>query len=147
MLGITSMIRADIIRRQFGVVPQFPYLFKGSLRSNLDRTELISDRKLNQVLEEVGLSYLLNHPVDEGGINFSLGERQLICLARVLACDRPIILLDEPTSSLDPLTDERIHSILRTSLKHQTVLAIAHRRESLKDYDTVIELKGGRVSV
>jgi ABC-type multidrug transport system fused ATPase/permease subunit len=83
--------------------------------------------------------------VTEGGGNFSVGERQLICLARVIAAGRSIVLMDEPTSGLDPETDARISEILRTALRDKTVLTIAHRQESLGNYDRIIEMQSGRV--
>jgi ATP-binding cassette subfamily C (CFTR/MRP) protein 1 len=133
------------LRRLFGVVPQFPYLFAGNIRSNLDRLGIVSREKLQESLDAVGLKFSLDHEVAEGGQNLSLGERQLVCLARVIAADRPIILMDEPTSGLDPETDARISVVLATSLKSKTVLTIAHRKESLGRYDRVIEMSGGQI--
>jgi ABC-type multidrug transport system fused ATPase/permease subunit len=146
-IGGRSIHSMDIrcVRRLFGVVPQFPYLFSGSLRSNLDRTGILSDPQLKDALQSVGLNYSLEHEVIEGGQNLSLGERQLLCLARVIAADRPVVLMDEPTSGLDPRTDARIHEILQDSLRGKTVLTIAHRRESLGNYDRVIEMQSGKV--
>ena len=89
----------------------------------------------------------LEHIVREGGQNLSVGERQLVCLARVVAAERKYILMDEPTSGLDPETDARISEILRTALRDRTVLTIAHRRESLGHYDRVIEMQDGRIVV
>lgn len=128
------------LRRMFGVVPQAPYLFAGTIRSNLDRTGTISSEVLEQAMTAVGLRFSLDHIVNEGGLNLSVGERQLVCLARVIAADRKIVLMDEPTSGLDPETDARISEILRTALKDKTVLTIAHRRESLGNYDRIIEM-------
>jgi ABC-type multidrug transport system fused ATPase/permease subunit len=133
------------LRRAFGVVPQSPYLFEGTIRSNLDRLGLISQTALVEALEAVGLDYRLDHKITEGGQNLSVGERQLVCLARVLASNRSFILMDEPTSGLDPQTDARVSQILKTALRDKTVLTIAHRRESLGHYDRVIEMAAGRV--
>jgi ABC-type multidrug transport system fused ATPase/permease subunit len=133
------------LRKLFGVVPQSPYLFAGSIRSNLDRVGTISTKVLDKSMKSVGLRFSLDHAVTEGGANFSVGERQLICLARVIAAGRSIVLMDEPTSGLDPETDARISEILRTALKDKTVLTIAHRQESLGNYDRVVKMKNGRV--
>jgi ABC-type multidrug transport system fused ATPase/permease subunit len=100
---------------------------------------------LQEALHAVGLNFTLDHRVSEGGQNISAGERQLVCLARVIAAGRKIILMDEPTSGLDPETDARINLILRTALKNKTVLTIAHRQESLGSYDRIIELRDGQV--
>lgn len=146
-IGEESIFSLDLLayRRLFGVVPQSPYLFQGTLRSNLDRLGEFEDETLVASLRAVGLPLALDHPIAEGGLNLSLGERQLACLARVIASDRPIVLMDEPTSGLDPVTDARISEILRTSLAGKTVLTIAHRPESLSHYDRIVELRAGRV--
>ena len=146
-IGNRSIFEMDIreLRTLFGVVPQSPYLFAGTIRSNLDRVGTISTEVLEKSMKSVGLRFPLNQAVSEGGANFSVGERQLICLARVIAAGRKIVLMDEPTSGLDPETDARISEILRTALKDKTVLTIAHRRESLGNYDRIIEMQNGRV--
>jgi len=146
-IGNRSIFEMDIreLRTLFGVVPQSPYLFAGTIRSNLDRVGTISTEVLEKSMKSVGLRFPLNQAVSEGGANFSVGERQLICLARVIAAGRNIVLMDEPTSGLDPETDARISEILRTALKDKTVLTIAHRRESLGNYDRIIEMQNGRV--
>jgi ATP-binding cassette subfamily C (CFTR/MRP) protein 1 len=132
-------------RGLFGVVPQFPYLFEGTLRANLDRVGTLGDARLREALEAVGLRLPLDHAIVEGGMNLSMGERQLACLARVIAADRPFILMDEPTSGLDPRTDARVNEVLRTALGGRTVLTIAHRPQSLHLYDHLVELSAGKV--
>src|SRR6187399_1637568 len=104
-----SIFEMDVreLRKLFGVVPQSPYLFAGTIRSNLDRTGTLSNSALEGALKSVGLYFSLDQTVNEGGHNFSVGERQLICLARVIAAGRSIVLMDEPTSGLDPETDAR----------------------------------------
>jgi len=146
-IGNRSIFEMDIreLRTLFGVVPQSPYLFAGTIRSNLDRVGTISTEVLEKSMKSVGLRFPLNQAVSEGGANFSVGERQLICLARVIAAGRNIVLMDEPTSGLDPETDARISEILRTALKDNTVLTIAHRQESLGNYDRIIEMQNGKV--
>lgn len=136
---------AQETRRIFGIVPQNPYLFRGSIRSNLDRSGKVSAKALENALERVGLPHGLADEVSEGGSNFSVGERQLICLARAIANRRSIVLMDEPTSALDPLTDVKITTVLRKSLEGNTVITIAHRLESLKFYDRTIELAQGQI--
>jgi ABC-type multidrug transport system fused ATPase/permease subunit len=142
-----SIFEMDVreLRKLFGVVPQSPYLFAGTIRSNLDRTGTIPTEILEHSMQSVGLPFSLQDTVHEGGHNFSVGERQLNCLARVIAAGRGIVLMDEPTSGLDPETDARISEILRTTLKDKTVLTIAHRQESLGHYDRIVEMKNGRI--
>jgi ABC-type multidrug transport system fused ATPase/permease subunit len=142
-----SIFDVDVreFRRAFGVVPQSPYLFAGTIRSNLDRAGLYSPQALQQAMTAVGLDLPLDHLVTEGGANLSTGERQLVCLARVIAADKKVILMDEPTSGLDPETDARITTILETALRNKTVLTIAHRTESLNRYDRIVEMRAGKI--
>jgi ABC-type multidrug transport system fused ATPase/permease subunit len=132
-------------RRLFGVVPQDPYLFEGTLRSNLDRRGELSDETLLLALKAVELDLPFSLMLQEGGSNLSLGQRQLLCLARVIAAGKDIVLLDEATSGLDPETDARIQVLLTTALRHKTVITVAHRRESLRNYDLIVELDDGTI--
>ncbi len=142
-----SLLHADVrrVRELFGVVPQDPYLFAGTLRSNLDPDDRLPDERLDSALRTVGLDMSLNESVSEGGRNISVGERQLLCLARVLVHDRPIILLDEPTSAVDNITDMKIQRVLHGAFADRTVIAIAHRIDTLRNYDLIVEIRQGRV--
>jgi ABC-type multidrug transport system fused ATPase/permease subunit len=133
------------LRKLFGVVPQSPYLFAGTIRTNLDRIGTLSAGTLERAMEAVQLNFPLDHAISEGGQNLSVGERQLVCLARVIAAGRSIILMDEPTSGLDRETDARIGMVLENALKGKTVITIAHRMQSLQRYDRIIEMQAGQV--
>jgi ABC-type multidrug transport system fused ATPase/permease subunit len=135
----------DTVRRRFGIVPQDPYLFEGTVRRNLDREGMVGQAALRQALEAVGLPLDLDTKVLEGGRNLSTGQRQLVCLARVLVADREIVLLDEPTSGVDVETDAHIQRVLKEALRGKTILAIAHRMQTLARYDWVVELSEGSV--
>ena len=126
-------------------VPQQPYLFQGTVASNLDPSGTAGEADLRAALSAVGLSLDPGAPVREGGSNFSQGERQLICLARALRVPRPFIVMDEPTSAIDNETDVRVQSVLHRDRGAATVITIAHRLETLGSYDLVIELGQGRV--
>ena len=145
-IGGTSIFDRDVseIRNLLFVVPQDPYLFEGSLRSNLDREQLHPDSELEITLERAGLPLPLSTSVTEGGKNLSLGERQLICLARAILSGRPIIIMDEPTSGVDTLTDARVQALITKYLVDRTVITIAHRLGTLIGYDKVIELSYGK---
>jgi ABC-type multidrug transport system fused ATPase/permease subunit len=143
-IGNHSIFDLDVnaLRRHFGVVPQDPYLFMGTIRFNL-MGELcnLSDEILKDALDTVGLDVDLDAKVLEGGKDYSVGERQLLCLARLVLLDKQYILMDEPTSSLDRKTDEQMQRLLTTVLKDKTVITIAHRLESLEHYDLIIEME------
>lgn len=132
-------------RKAFSFVPQFPYLFEGTIRSNLDPEHKMSDSILMKTIRECGCNFQLEDFVQEGGKNLSLGERQLLCLARVMAIrlteGKKIILMDEPTSGLDPISDAKVTHLLSTAFKDCTVITIAHRLESVTLADRIFEFK------
>jgi ABC-type multidrug transport system fused ATPase/permease subunit len=147
-IGNRSIFSVDVncLRAHFGVVPQDPYLFAGTIRFNLVGDLVhVPESDLQRVLSTVGLDIDLDARVLEGGKDYSVGERQLLCLARLILLDKQYILMDEPTSSLDRRTDERIQLLLRTALSNKTVITIAHRLESLEHYDLILELSEGRL--
>ena len=134
------------LRRGMAMVQQDPSLFSGTLRHNLDPTASFGEPELREALGKASLGHLaLDDEVDEGGANLSAGERQLVCLARVLLVKPKILLLDEATSSLDRRTDEAVQAAVR-ALSGVTILSIAHRLETLMDYDKVVVLDQGRVA-
>lgn len=150
-LPITS-VPLDLLRQNLAVIPQDPSLFMGSLRSNIDRYSQKSDADVWAVLEKVGLKPFvqslngqLTYHVAESGSNLSQGQRQLICLARALLMKVKVIFLDEATASVDLETDALIQEVIRTSLDGITLVTIAHRLSTLKDYDQIIELQNGQV--
>lgn len=143
--SIFSMEPAES-RHYFAVVPQDPYLFEGTLRTNLDRYGEKSNQELLTALSLVSLPFELDFGIQEGGINLSLGQRQLVCLARIILSKAPFVVMDEPTSGVDTITDAIMQGILRTELKDRTVLTIAHRLETLSRVDRVIELRNGKVT-
>ena len=147
-IGNHSIFDVEVksLRRHFGVVPQDPYLFMGTIRFNLmGELSDLSDEILLDALKTVGLDLDLDAKVLEGGKDYSVGECQLLCLARLVLLDKQYILMDEPTSSLDRKTDENMQRLLRTVLRDKTVITIAHRLESLEHYDLIIELADGKL--
>lgn len=146
-VGGESLLAMELsqARSFFSVVPQDPYLFEGSVRSNLDRLNEFSDQEIEVALSKVSLDIDLNQTVLEGGRNLSFGERQLLCLARVILSKRPYIIMDEPTSGVDSITDAIIQGVLRSALGDRTIITIAHRLETLARMDRIVELKAGRV--
>ncbi len=146
-----SQLPIDVARSLFAIVPQEPHLFAGTLRHNLDRLAKYSDERLWQVLEAVRLgrdvaqkwSGGLDFHVAEKGQNLSVGQRQLICFARALLLDAPIVLMDEPTASVDLETDAAIQLTVKTLFRDKTMLIIAHRLETVQDCDVVFVMDQG----
>ncbi|KAL9971726.1 hypothetical protein ACROYT_G017928 [Oculina patagonica] len=139
-------------RRYISVLGQSPVLFSGSLRKNLDVLEQFEEADLWRALEDVQLKEFvgslrgqLDHELLEHGANVSVGERQLICLARVLLQRNKIVILDEPTAHVDPDTEQTIWNVVREKLRDSTVITIAHRLNTIKDCDMILVLQNGQV--
>ncbi|XP_078363095.1 ATP-binding cassette sub-family C member 4-like [Oculina patagonica] len=148
-----SSIQLQESRRCISVLSQTPVLFCGTLRKNLDPLKKHRDDELWNVLEEVKLTSLienlegrLDYELLERGENLSVGERQLICLARTLLQQSKIVILDEPTANVDPNTEKTIWSTVHEKLKNSTVITIAHRLNTVKDCDVILVLKEGQVA-
>lgn len=137
----------------FGVIQQSTYLFNTTLRDNLliGRADA-TDEELESALDSVGLHALrmrlprgLDTLVDEAGLRFSGGERHRIALARILLQDAPIVILDEPTVGLDPLTEHDVITEILDHLEGKTVLMITHHLMGVSRMDRVIYLKEGSI--
>jgi ABC-type multidrug transport system fused ATPase/permease subunit len=141
------------LREALCIIPQEPVLFKGTFRSNLDPFGEYTDEELWNALELSHMKeYVMNTPdqlnteIVEGGQNISIGQKQLLCLTRViLKKNCKILVLDEATSALDPHTDQLIQESIRNVFKTQTILTIAHRLDTIKDYDKIMVLHFGEL--
>ena len=147
-----SHFKLNRLRTQISVIPQDPMLFTGTLRFNLDPSDQFSDSEIWSSLEHVQLRGLvaslqggLLASVQEDGRNFSVGEKQLLCLARALLRNTRILVVDEATANVDHLTDAKIQRTLRTSFTNQTVLSIAHRLNTVIDYDRIVVMDKGEI--
>ncbi|KAJ3040385.1 Multidrug resistance-associated protein 4 [Rhizophlyctis rosea] len=152
----TSDLGLEDLRSRMSIIPQEPFCFKGTLRFNIDPFNVYDDAQIWRVLEAVelksvveGLPGKLDAEVSENGSNWSVGERQLICLARAILKKTKVIVMDEATSAVDLRTDAVIQEAVRDAGRGMfgsaTVLTIAHRLNTVIDYDMVLVLDDGQV--
>ena len=154
-----SEIGLHHLRHSVAMIPQDPLLFSGTLKSNIDPFGKYSDEEIVDSLkkahiwedlkeessEEDPVKKKLYSKIDEEGSNYSLGQRQLICLARALIRNPKILLMDEATASIDLKTDKLIQEMITKEFKDATVITIAHRLNTIINYDKILVLDKGRV--
>ncbi|KAI0371499.1 multidrug resistance-associated ABC transporter [Pilatotrama ljubarskyi] len=153
----TDSINLDALRSNITIIPQVPELLSGTLRQNLDLFSQYDDAVLNDALRAAGLFSLqdesdegritLDSPISSGGSNLSVGQRQILALARAIVRQSKLLILDEATSAIDYETDTVIQNSLRQELgKDVTILTIAHRLQTIMDADKILVLDGGCIA-
>ncbi|XP_060564564.1 ATP-binding cassette sub-family C member 10-like isoform X2 [Ruditapes philippinarum] len=149
-----DLIHLDLkdIRSRLAIIPQDPFLFSGTVRENLDPTGMYKDSELWSVLEKCHLKEVVQRlgglcgDVAERGRHFSVGQRQLVCLARALLTKAKILCIDEATASVDLETDMLIQQTIRSEFVDSTVLTIAHRINTIMNSDRVLVMNDGKVA-
>ncbi|KAK5996011.1 ABC-type transporter cicA [Cladobotryum mycophilum] len=158
-----SSLRLHDVRSRLAIIPQDPVLFRGTVRSNLDPFNEHTDMELLSALGLAGLTpedestdndskneqpsqIYLDSIVKEDGLNFSLGQRQLMALARALVRDSRIVVCDEATSSVDMETDQKIQRTMEKHFSGKTVLCIAHRLRTILGYDRICVIDAGQIA-
>ncbi|KAG8864769.1 hypothetical protein FRB96_003355 [Tulasnella sp. 330] len=151
----TASLNLDALRSNVTIIPQQPELMSGTLRQNLDPFSEHDDAMLNSCLRSAGLFSLqqeddedkigLDSSVASGGTNFSLGQRQIIALARAMVRRSKVYILDEATASVDYKTDSAIQEVIASEFNDMTLIIVAHRLQTIMSSDKILVLDAGKV--
>uniref|UniRef100_K3WSA3 Uncharacterized protein n=1 Tax=Globisporangium ultimum (strain ATCC 200006 / CBS 805.95 / DAOM BR144) TaxID=431595 RepID=K3WSA3_GLOUD len=147
-----SRMHLQTLRSRLSIIPQSPVLFKGSMRAYMDPFEDYDDAAIWTAFEKVGMKDMvssldskLDHELSENGENFSVGERQMLCLARALLRRSRVVVMDEATASIDHGTEKKLQAMIAHEFANATVVTIAHRLATVLESDRVLVLENGNV--
>ena len=145
-----SKIGLEILRQSLTIIPQEPIILEGNIRDNIDPSKTYNDTEILNTLKEVGLNDFmsdkdLDYKIEENGNNISVGEKQLICIARAILKKTKIILMDEATANIDYRTESALKKNINEDMKESTVMTIAHRIKTIINYDKILVLKEGSI--
>lgn len=145
-----STVPRQTVRERFNAIPQDPIFIKGSIRANLDPLSISTDSAIEASLRKVDLWTVIEsigglESMREAESFLSQGQRQLFCLARAILNPSQVVVLDEATASVDLYTDELMQRIIREEFKGRTIIAVAHRLQTILDFDRILVLDKGKV--
>jgi ABC-type multidrug transport system fused ATPase/permease subunit len=147
-----SSMSLRTLRSRLSIIPQSPVLFKGTLRAYMDPFNEFEDEKIWAAFAKVHLTDMISnldgklmHELSENGENFSVGERQMLCMARALLNKSRIVIMDEATASIDHATEKKLQEMINRDFSEATVLTIAHRLATVLDSDRIMVLSDGKV--
>ena len=146
-----SYIGLDLLRKSLTLIPQDPFLLKGTLKYNIDPFNETQNEEIIQTLKRIGFEYtesddkIMDKLIEQGGSNLSVGQKQLICIARAIIRKRKIVVMDEATANIDMNTEKIIQKALDLLLKNCTIITVAHRIKTIENYDKILVLDEGKV--
>ena len=145
-----SKIGLEILRQSLTIIPQEPIILEGNIRDNIDPSKTYNDSEILKLLKEVGLNDFmadknLDYKIEENGNNISVGEKQLLCIARALLKKTKIILMDEATANIDYRTEAALKKNIHEDMEESTVITIAHRIKTIINYDKILVLNEGEI--
>ena len=146
-----STIGLELLRNNITIIPQDPCILEGTLKYNIDPFNLNSNEKIVEILKNIGFEYtenddkILDKNIEQGGNNLSVGQKQLICIARALLRKTKIVVMDEATANIDMNIEQIIQKALNLFLKNSTVITVAHRIKTIINYDKILVLDAGEV--
>ena len=141
----------DLLRQNLTYIPQEPILMEGTLKFNIDPFSSYENEKIVQILKDIGFDYtedddkILDRHIEVNGNNLSIGERQLVCIARAVLKKTKILIMDEATANIDIKTEEKIQKIINSTFKDCTIITIAHRIKTILNYDKILVLENGNI--